>query len=155
MAAALSVMIFHSVCYYFGLTAADGLVYTVIGYTEPGAHQHIGRSGPSSSPACAARSGSEVAAARPADRGRHPADCLARSSPISAGPAAYFDTVSIFVTLMLLGRWLQEQILERNRRSLLRSSGTEHLKARLLEADGIRQVPVSGANRGAADDRSR
>jgi tetrapyrrole methylase family protein/MazG family protein len=35
------------------------------------------------------------------------------------GDLAYFDTLNTFITLMLLGRFLQERMLERNRRFLL------------------------------------
>jgi Cu2+-exporting ATPase len=44
--------------------------------------------------------------------------------------AAYFDTLDIFITLMLLGRFLQERAVERNRAWLLASDGTDGLLAR-------------------------
>ena len=44
--------------------------------------------------------------------------------------AAYFDTLTVFITLMLLGRFLQERVLERNRRDLLADDGAENLLAR-------------------------
>jgi len=44
--------------------------------------------------------------------------------------AAYFDTLDIFITLMLVGRWLQERAVERNRAWLLASDGTEGLFTR-------------------------
>ena len=46
--------------------------------------------------------------------------------------AAYFDTLDVFIALMLLGRWLQERIIERNRAWLLASDGTDGLLARRL-----------------------
>jgi Cu2+-exporting ATPase len=49
--------------------------------------------------------------------------------------AAYFDTLDVFITLMLLGRWLQERVIERNRAWLLASDGTDGLLARRV-ADG-------------------
>jgi P-type Cu2+ transporter len=59
---------------------------------------------------------------------------------LTAGPAAaYFDTVTIFVALMLVGRWLQEWVLERNRNSLLASGGIADLYARRL-VDGRLQA---------------
>jgi Cu2+-exporting ATPase len=47
----------------------------------------------------------------------------------------YLDTLAVFITLMLLGRFLQERVLERNRRQLLDSDGAEGLYTRRL-ADG-------------------
>ena len=44
--------------------------------------------------------------------------------------AAYFDTLDVFITLMLLGRFLQERAVERNRAWLLASDGTDGLLAR-------------------------
>jgi Cu2+-exporting ATPase len=46
--------------------------------------------------------------------------------------AAYFDTLDIFITLMLLGRWLQERVIERNRAWLLANDGTDGLLARRI-----------------------
>ncbi|MBE0565587.1 MAG: heavy metal translocating P-type ATPase metal-binding domain-containing protein, partial [Krumholzibacteria bacterium] len=47
---------------------------------------------------------------------------------LHGGPEhAYFDSLTVFIALMLVGRWAQEHILERNRNSLLESSGAEHL----------------------------
>jgi Cu2+-exporting ATPase len=44
--------------------------------------------------------------------------------------AAYFDTLDVFITLMLLGRFLQERAVERNRAWLLASDGTDGLLTR-------------------------
>jgi Cu2+-exporting ATPase len=43
---------------------------------------------------------------------------------------SYFDTLDIFITLMLLGRWLQERVIERSRAWLLAAEGPEALLAR-------------------------
>ena len=60
------------------------------------------------------------------------------------GPeAAYFDTITIFITLMLIGRWLQERVVERNRNTLLASSGVADLFARRFELGLPKAVPVS------------
>ena len=53
--------------------------------------------------------------------------------------AAYFDTLDIFITLMLLGRFLQERAVERNRAWLLASDGTDGLLARRVR-DGHVEV---------------
>ncbi len=52
----------------------------------------------------------------------------------------FFDTLTVFITLMLLGRFLQERVLERNRRQLLDSDGAEGLWARRLAADVVELV---------------
>ena len=46
------------------------------------------------------------------------------------GDLAYFDTLNTFITLMLLGRFVQERMLERNRRFLLEDDGADGLLVR-------------------------
>ncbi|MEM9191601.1 MAG: heavy metal translocating P-type ATPase metal-binding domain-containing protein [Myxococcota bacterium] len=57
--------------------------------------------------------------------------------------AIYFDTVAVFIALMLVGRWLQERVLERNRRQLLESDGAASLLTRRLAAGRVETVPVT------------
>jgi Cu2+-exporting ATPase len=65
------------------------------------------------------------------------------------GPrAAYFDSLAAFVTLMLLGRWLQERVLERNRRALLAADGVEALSVRRLHDGRLESVSASDLRRG-------
>jgi len=52
----------------------------------------------------------------------------------------YFDTVAVFVALMLVGRWLQERVVAQNRARLLKSDGTLGLWSRRLERDGPKLV---------------
>ena len=54
--------------------------------------------------------------------------------------ASYFDTLDVFITLMLLGRWLQERIVEKNRAWLLASDGADGLLARRIEAGRVALV---------------
>ncbi len=56
---------------------------------------------------------------------------------LTGGPDhAYFDSLTIFIALMLVGRWAQEHILERNRNTLLESSGAENITVKkLLDGD--------------------
>ena len=54
--------------------------------------------------------------------------------------AAYFDTLDVFITLMLLGRWLQERVIEKNRAWLLASDGASGLLARRIEEGRVRLV---------------
>ncbi len=49
------------------------------------------------------------------------------------GDLTYFDSVDAFVTLMLVGRLLQERLVERNRRYLLEDVGVDGLVVRRLE----------------------
>jgi P-type Cu2+ transporter len=58
------------------------------------------------------------------------------------GDLAYFDTLNVFVTLMLVGRWLQQRVLERNRRFLLEDDGADALLVRKVEGDGVRTLPA-------------
>ena len=58
-----------------------------------------------------------------------------------AGRASYFDSLSIFIALMLLGRLLQERVLEKNRRQLLASDGAEGLLARRVRDGAVALVP--------------
>ncbi|MBL8684566.1 MAG: heavy metal translocating P-type ATPase metal-binding domain-containing protein [Myxococcales bacterium] len=54
--------------------------------------------------------------------------------------AAYFDTVAVFIALMLFGRWMQERAIERNRRMLLADDGVEKLPARRVRDDRVEVV---------------
>lgn len=56
--------------------------------------------------------------------------------------AAYFDTVSTFVALMLLGRWLQGRAVASNRDALLASDGVDELLARRVDGDRAALVPA-------------
>ncbi|MCA9530717.1 MAG: heavy metal translocating P-type ATPase metal-binding domain-containing protein [Myxococcales bacterium] len=47
-----------------------------------------------------------------------------------SGRAAYFDTLTVFIALMLLGRWVQQRAIDRNRRRLLDDGGVESLVTR-------------------------
>jgi len=59
---------------------------------------------------------------------------------LTSGPdSAYFDSLTIFIALMLVGRWAQEHILERNRNTLLESSGAENITVKRLQ-DGLLQA---------------
>jgi Cu2+-exporting ATPase len=64
--------------------------------------------------------------------------------------SAYFDTLDIFITLMLLGRWLQERVVERNRAWLLANEGTDGLLARRIADGRVELVRCSELRRGDA-----
>ncbi|QSQ13751.1 heavy metal translocating P-type ATPase [Myxococcus landrumensis] len=59
------------------------------------------------------------------------------------GDLAYFDTLNTFVTLMLVGRWLQQRVLERNKRFLLEDDGAEGLFVRRQAGERLETVRVS------------
>ena len=58
------------------------------------------------------------------------------------GDLAYFDTLNTFVTLMLVGRWLQERVLERNRRFLLEDDGADAINVRRVAGGAIENIPA-------------
>jgi Cu2+-exporting ATPase len=60
-----------------------------------------------------------------------------------SGSPGYFDTLSVFIALMLLGRFLQQRALQRNRDLVLADDGAEHLRARLLREHSVVTVPVT------------
>jgi Cu2+-exporting ATPase len=64
------------------------------------------------------------------------------------GTASYVDTVASFVTLMLLGRFLQERVLERNRAELLADDGVENLLCRVLAGDEVQTRRVGAIEEG-------
>ncbi len=55
--------------------------------------------------------------------------------------ASYLDTVAVFIALMLVGRVLQERLVERNRRQLLASDGASSLTARRVQDGRPELVP--------------
>jgi Cu2+-exporting ATPase len=62
--------------------------------------------------------------------------------------AAYYDSLATFIALMLLGRYLKERIVLRNRRELLTNSGLEGLLVRRLESDRVELVEATQLKRG-------
>ena len=58
------------------------------------------------------------------------------------GGATYFDTLAIFVALMLGGRFLQHRTLARNRDQVLADDGAEHLRARRVRDGVVELVPI-------------
>jgi Cu2+-exporting ATPase len=66
------------------------------------------------------------------------------------GDHAYLDTLCVFITLMLVGRWLQERVLERNRRFLLQDDVVAGLTA--LKRHGDRLVTIDAARVAAGDE---
>jgi P-type Cu2+ transporter len=145
IAIAMNVMIF-SISYYFGLSAADGLVYHFFGWVNfalatlsvlvggtvfmraawQGLRRRVAHLDlPISLGIILAYGGSAL------------------SYFLNGPEAAYFDTLAIFVALMLVGRWTQERILERNRNALLEAEGVENLFTRRYRDDTLESAPAT------------
>ncbi len=64
------------------------------------------------------------------------------------GDASFFDTLNVFIALMLVGRFLQERVLEKNRLTLLASDGVDGLLARRVRAGAVETVKCTDFARG-------
>ncbi|MDB4994743.1 MAG: Type cbb3 cytochrome oxidase biosis protein CcoI [Myxococcaceae bacterium] len=62
--------------------------------------------------------------------------------------ATYFDTLTVFTALMLVGRFLQERVIEKNRRQLLETDGVDSLLTRRLERGTVRVVRCTDVSEG-------
>ena len=56
------------------------------------------------------------------------------------GATSYFDTINVFIALMLVGRFLQERVLAKNRAYLLASEGAEGLFTRRVSQGAVSLV---------------
>ncbi len=56
------------------------------------------------------------------------------------GATSYFDTLNVFIALMLVGRFLQERVLAKNRALLLASDGAEGLRTRRVDGASVSLV---------------
>lgn len=54
---------------------------------------------------------------------------------LRGGATSYFDTLSVFIALMLVGRFLQKRVVAKNRALVLADDGAEGLLARRVAAD--------------------
>lgn len=54
----------------------------------------------------------------------------------------YLDTLNTFITLMLLGRWLQRRVVERNRRFLLDDDGADGILVRVVWGARVVATPA-------------
>jgi P-type Cu2+ transporter len=64
------------------------------------------------------------------------------------GRAPYFDSLCVFTTLMILGRFLQQRVLEKNQRQLLSAAGSRSLLTRRREGDAVCVVPCPDIEQG-------
>lgn len=63
------------------------------------------------------------------------------------GDHAYLDTLCVFVTLMLVGRWLQQRLVDRNRRFLLEDDTVDGLTVRRRQGDRLATVAAAEVER--------
>jgi len=59
------------------------------------------------------------------------------------GDRSYLDTLCVFVTLMLLGRWIEERVLDRNRRLLFDDDGLGSLTVQRRLGRQTENIPAS------------
>ena len=64
------------------------------------------------------------------------------------GELTYFDTLNTFITLMLVGRFLQERVLSRNRQYLLTDDGAEGIFVRRIEDGKLNAVRAPALRKG-------
>lgn len=62
--------------------------------------------------------------------------------------AAYYDSLTVFIALMLWGRYLQERVVSQNRSRLLEHRPDAGLVTRRLSDDGVQDIPSSEIDRG-------
>ena len=62
--------------------------------------------------------------------------------------ANFLDTLAVFIALMLVGRFLQERVLEKNRLSILASDGVEGLLARRVSQGRVATVKCTTLRKG-------
>ncbi|MEO0480294.1 MAG: heavy metal translocating P-type ATPase metal-binding domain-containing protein [Planctomycetota bacterium] len=67
---------------------------------------------------------------------------------LTGEPGTYFDTVTIFVTLMLGGRLVQRRAVQRHRDSLLRGDLLAQLQARRIRENRIERVSARDLHKG-------
>jgi len=145
ISAAMNVMM-YSLSYYFGLTDVDGEAYLLFGRLIAGLATVVVLIGgwPFFTAAWRGLRRGVVHLDLPIATGILLGYLGSVYAYLREGPhAAYFDTVTVFVALMLVGRWLQEHVLERNRNALLASGGIADLYARRVEDGRLRSVAAT------------
>ncbi len=142
VAMALNVMTF-TFSYYFGLAPEDGALYRFFGALSFGlATVAVAAGGPIFFRGAVAGLRRRMAHLDlPISTGILLAYAGSVYGYLSHGPgAAYFDSLTLFVALMLIGRWAQEHVLERNRNALLDGAGAEHLVVKRQRAGHLEAI---------------
>ena len=144
-AAAASQVMMVSLAYYFGLASEQSTLYQVLGWVAFAfATVVVMVGGPVFFKGAWAGLKNRVAHLDlPISVGILLAYAGSVLSTIQYGPEfAYFDTLAVFVTLMLTGRWLQERLLEKNRNGLLEDHGVQGLVCRKVTGNEASVVPA-------------
>nr|MEE4268799.1 heavy metal translocating P-type ATPase metal-binding domain-containing protein [Candidatus Krumholzibacteria bacterium] len=142
---ALNVMMF-SLSYYFGLDADSGALYQFFGWLSLGLAtiSLIAGGGVFFKGALAGIRQRVAHLDVPISLGMILAYSGSVYGFLTGGPEhAYFDSLTIFIALMLVGRWAQEHILERNRNALLDSSGAENLTVKRVREGQLEAVAAT------------
>jgi Cu2+-exporting ATPase len=138
-ALAMNVMLF-SVSVYFGLSPADGAVYRLFAWLALGLSTAVVAVGgwPFFRSAARALRAGILHLDLPIALGIALvyATSLAQFARGGRGQMAYFDSLNVFITLMLLGRFLQQRLVDRNRQVLLADDGADGLFVRRIGAQG-------------------
>jgi Cu2+-exporting ATPase len=150
----MNVMLF-SVSFYFGLSRADGQLYRLfVGLALALSTAVVAVGGwPFFRSAVAALRGGVLHLDLPIALGIALvyATSVAEVARGRGGEMAYFDTLNVFITLMLLGRFLQQRLIERNRQLLLADDGADGIYVRRIQEDGglavVRAPEVREADR--------
>ena len=142
---AMNVMMF-SLSYYFGLDAETGALYQFFGWLSLGLAtiSLIAGGGVFFKGALAGLRQRVAHLDLPISLGMVLAYSGSVYGFLTGGPEhAYFDSLTIFIALMLVGRWAQEHILERNRNALLDSSGAENLTVKRVKDGLLEAAPAT------------
>ena len=142
IAMALNVMMF-SLSYYFGLAPEDGALYGFFGWLSLGMAtvSLLAGGGVFLKGAVAGLRRRILHLDVPISLGMVLAWAGSTYGFLTGGPEqAYFDSLTVFIALMLIGRWAQEHILERNRNALLDSSGAENLTVKRTSEQGLEAI---------------
>jgi P-type Cu2+ transporter len=142
IAMAMNVMMF-SLSFYFGLAPEDGNLFNFFGWLSLGMAtiSLIAGGGIFLKGALAGLRRRVLHLDVPISLGMILAWAGSTYGFLTKGPSeSYFDSLTIFIALMLVGRWAQEHILERNRNSLLESSGAENILVKRLSEGNLETV---------------
>ena len=150
IAMALNVMMF-SLSYYFGLAPRDGALYPFFGWLSLALAtvSLVAGGGVFFKAAAAGLRRGVLHLDVPIALGMGLAWAGSVWGFLHGGPEhAYFDSLTVFIALMLVGRWAQEHILERNRNALLDSSGAENLLVKRTAGGRLETVAAPEVRRG-------
>ncbi len=144
VALALNAMMF-ALAGYTGMTAADGAVYPLFRWLSLGlAAVAVAVGGPVFFRGALAGVRHRVLHLDlPISLGIALAFGSSAAGVIAGAETGYLDTVTVFVALMLAGRYVQTRAVRRNRDYLLANDGADHLRGRRLRGGALEVVAVT------------